>query len=242
MKQALKQCIRLLMVVSVLWLSACASTQQNQRVAKIDPLEPMNRAVFSFNEKLDDYVVKPVAQAYKFVLPQVVRTGISNFFSNIGDVFVAVNNLLQGKPKDAASDVGRVLVNTTVGVLGLIDVASDAGLEKHKEDFGQTLGVWGVSDGPYLVLPVLGPSNFRDTVGEALDIKTDLVQADKHLNVDTKNELTVLRIVNRRANLLDATQLIDEAAFDKYSFTRDSYLQRRRNAIYDGNPPPLSDD
>ena len=237
MKQALKRCVRFLMVVSVLWLSACASTQQNQRVAKIDPLEPMNRAVFSFNETLDDYVVKPVAQAYKFILPQMVRTGITNFFGNIGDVFVAVNNLLQGKPKDAASDVGRVVVNTTVGVLGLIDVASDAGLEKHKEDFGQTLGVWGISDGPYLVLPVFGPSNFRDTVGEVFDVKTDLVQSSKHLSVETKNEITGLRVVNRRANLLDASELIEEAAFDKYSFTRDAYLQRRKNMIYDGNPP-----
>jgi phospholipid-binding lipoprotein MlaA len=237
MKEFLKQSVKLLIVFTAIWLSACATTQQNARVAKIDPLEPMNRAVFSFNETLDDYVVKPVAKAYKFVLPQMVRTGVTNFFSNIGDIFVAVNNLLQGKPKDAASDVGRVVVNTTVGVLGLIDVASDAGLEKHKEDFGQTLGVWGISDGPYLVLPILGPSNFRDTVGEVVDIKTDLVQSHKHLSVETKNELTGLRVVNRRANLLDASELIEEAAFDKYSFTRDAYLQRRKNMIYDGNPP-----
>jgi len=139
----------------MLVLGACATTtQQNERVARIDPLEPMNRAIFTFNENLDQYLVKPAAEAYKFVLPDPARRGVTNFFSNIGDIFVAANNLLQGKPQEATSDVGRFLVNSTIGILGFFDVATDIGLDKHKEDFGQTLGVWGVSDGPYLVLPL----------------------------------------------------------------------------------------
>lgn len=201
----------------------------------------MNRAVFTFNENADEYVIKPVAEAYQFVLPDFVRTGVTNFFSNIGDVFVAVNNLLQGKPGNAANDIGRFLVNSTIGILGLFDVATEAGLEKNKEDFGQTLGVWGVPSGPYVVLPLFGPSSVRDTAGLALDIKTDFILNSNQLNHDQKVGSTVLRVVNQRANLLDASQLLEDAAFDKYSFLRDSYLQRRRNQVYDGNPPLSAD-
>ena len=227
----------------VVMLGACATgaTQQNERVARIDPLEPMNRTIFAFNENLDHYVVKPAAEAYQFVLPEFMRTGVTNFFGNIGDIFVAANNLLQGKPKDAASDVGRVLVNSTIGIFGLFDVATNAGLDKHKEDFGQTLGVWGISPGPYVVLPLFGPSNFRDTVGLAVDFETDFVLNSNHLNSDEKLGISALRVLDHRANLLDAGQLLEDAAFDKYSFLRDSYLQRRRNQVYDGDPPPLDD-
>lgn len=229
------------MCMSIALMAGCATTQQTERVAKIDPFESMNRAVFTFNENADEYVIKPVAEAYQFVLPEFVRTGVTNFFSNIGDIFVAVNNLLQGKPDNAANDIGRFLVNSTIGILGLFDVATDAGLEKNKEDFGQTLGVWGVPSGPYVVLPLFGPSSIRDTAGLVVDIKTDFILNGNQLNQDQKVGSTVLRIVNQRANSLNAAQLLEDAAFDKYSFLRDSYLQRRRNQVYDGNPPASPD-
>lgn len=236
-----KKLIKILMVMSIALVTGCATTQQSERVAKVDPFESINRAVFTFNENADEYVIKPAAEAYRFVLPDFVRTGVTNFFSNIGDVFVAANNLLQGKPADAASDFGRFLVNSTIGILGLFDVATDAGLEKNREDFGQTLGVWGVPSGPYVVLPFFGPSSVRDTAGFVVDLKTDFILNSNHLNSDQKLGSTVLRVVNHRANLLGASQLLDDAAFDKYSFLRDSYLQRRRSQVYDGDPPPLKD-
>jgi phospholipid-binding lipoprotein MlaA len=236
-----KQLIKILMMVSISLVAGCAITQQTERVAKIDPFESINRAVFTFNENADEYVIKPAAEAYQFVLPEFVRTGVTNFFSNIGDVFVAVNNLLQGKPGNAANDIGRFLVNSTIGILGLFDVATDAGLEKNKEDFGQTLGVWGVPSGPYVVLPLFGPSSVRDTAGLAVDLKTDFILNSNQLNHDQKVGSTVLRVVNQRANLLNASQLLEDAAFDKYSFLRDSYLQRRHNQVYDGNPPLSAD-
>lgn len=241
MKSLMHYLYKAIILVMVVVLGACASTQQNERVARIDPLEPMNRTVFTFNENLDQYVVKPAAEAYKFVLPDTVRRGMTNFFSNIGDIFVAANNLLQAKPKEAASDIGRFLVNSTIGILGFFDVATDLGLDKHSEDFGQTLGVWGLSDGPYVVLPLFGPSTIRDTVGLAVDLKTDFVLNTNQLNSDERIGVTAVRVLDKRANLLDAGQLLQDAAFDKYSFLRDSYLQRRRNQVYDGDPPSLSE-
>ncbi len=226
----------LLLLLTVL-LTACASIQQTERVAKIDPFERVNRAVFSFNETADEYVIKPVAEAYKFVLPEFVRTGVTNFFSNINDVLIAANNLLQGKPSNAASDIGRFLVNSTIGILGLFDVATDMGLDKNREDFGQTLGVWGVADGPYMVLPFFGASNARDTVGLVVDIETDFMLNTNKLDSDEKLAVNGLRVINRRADLLDAGQLLEDAAFDKYSFVRDGYIQRRRSQVYDGEPP-----
>jgi phospholipid-binding lipoprotein MlaA len=236
------QFLKSFVVLSVLVLSACASIQQTERVAKIDPFERVNRAVFSFNEAADDYVIKPAAEAYKFVLPEFVRTGVTNFFSNINDVLVAANNLLQGKPSNAVSDIGRFLVNSTIGILGFFDVATDMGLDKNREDFGQTLAVWGVGDGPYIVLPFFGPSNVRDTVGLVVDIETDFMINTNKLNSDEKNAVNGLRIINKRADLLDAGQLLEDAAFDKYSFLRDGYIQRRRSQIYDGEPPPMKED
>ncbi len=232
-------CKGLLLLLTVL-LTACASIQQTERVAKVDPFERVNRAVFSFNETADEYVIKPVAEAYRFVLPEFVRTGVTNFFSNINDVLIAANNLLQGKPSNAASDIGRFLVNSTIGILGLFDVATDMGLDKNREDFGQTLGVWGVADGPYMVLPFFGASNARDTVGLVVDIETDFMLNTNKLDSDEKLAVNGLRVVNRRADLLDAGQLLEDAAFDKYSFVRDGYIQRRRSQIYDGEPPPPS--
>lgn len=236
------QFLKSFVVLTVLALSACASIQQTERVAKIDPFERVNRAVFSFNEAADDYVIKPAAEAYKFVLPEFVRTGVTNFFSNINDVLIAANNLLQGKPSNAVSDIGRFLVNTTIGIFGFFDVATDMGLDKNREDFGQTLAVWGVGDGPYIVLPFFGPSNVRDTVGLVVDIETDFMLNTNKLSSDEKIAVNGLRIINRRADLLDAGQLLEDAAFDKYSFLRDGYMQRRRSQIYDGEPPPMKED
>jgi len=211
-------------------LAGCASSGNPK-----DPIEGFNRAMFAFNEGLDTAIVKPVATGYEAVLPSPVRTGVTNFFSNIEDVFIGVNNLLQGKVPEAVSDLGRVLINTTIGLLGIIDFASDAGLEKHDEDFGQTFGRWGVGNGAYVVIPVFGPRTARDTVGLVLDVAADPVA--NHKPRRTRDLALVLRLVNDRANLLAADKVIEEAALDKYSYVRDGYLQRRRNLIHDGSPP-----
>jgi phospholipid-binding lipoprotein MlaA len=216
-------------------MAGCASTANNPR----DPFEGFNRAMFSVNEGID-VVVKPVAKGYETVVPSLIRTGVGNFFGNISDPWIAVNNFLQGKITEGASDVGRVLVNSTVGIVGLIDVASDLGLEKHTEDFGQTLGKWGVGEGPYLYWPILGPRNVRDTVGFAVDIHVDPVR--RLHDTSTRNSLTALRFIDLRASLLPADKVIEAAAFDKYNYIRNAYFQMRRNAVHDGNPPPLEED
>lgn len=201
-----------------------------------DPLEPLNRAIFGFNETFDQVLMKPVAQGYRAVLPEMVRTGVTNFFSNIEDVWIAANNLLQGKPENALQDVMRVAINTVIGLGGLIDVASDAGLDKHDEDFGQTLGRWGIGSGPYLVLPFLGASTLRDGIGLlGVDYAVDPVWNIDHMPM--RNTLYSGRSVNARANALDAVRVMEEAALDKYRFVRDAYLQRRRSLVYDGDPP-----
>lgn len=205
-----------------------------------DPIEGFNRAVFAFNDGLDRGIIKPVAKGYDTAAPVPVKTGVANFFGNIADAFIGVNNLLQGKVSDAASDLGRVVVNSTIGVLGLIDWASDMGLEKHDEDFGQTFGRWGVGAGPYVVVPVFGPRTTRDTVGLAADLSVDPV-GNMH-NVAARNTLVVTRLISDRAALLPADKVIEEAALDKYSYIRDAYLQRRRNLVYDGAPPRENDD
>lgn len=205
-----------------------------------DPLEGFNRAMFSFNDKLDKVALKPAATAYQKVVPNVVQTGVGNFFGNIGDVWTAVNNLLQGKIVDGMSDVLRVVINSTLGLAGLIDIGSEAGLHKHKEDFGQTLGWWGIKPGPYIVLPLLGPSTLRDTVALPLDFKGDLWQYQDP--VRTRNVGSAVRIVDQRAALLDAGNLIEDAALDPYEFLRDAYLQRRLNQVYDGDIPETKPD
>ena len=215
-------------------LGGCASTG-NPR----DPLEPLNRGIYHFNDGVDNLIIKPVAEVYRGVLPQFVRTGISNFFSNIGDVIVALNNLLQGKFLQALSDVGRIALNTTVGILGFLDPATEVGLEKHNEDFGQTLGYWGIGNGPYLVLPILGPSTLRDTVGLIGDFKSNPLTY-VHPNSD-RNALYGLYFVSRRTELLETSKILETAALDPYEFMRDAYLQRRRNLVHDG-APPLDDD
>jgi phospholipid-binding lipoprotein MlaA len=200
-----------------------------------DPLEPMNRKIAVFNDTLDDNVLKPVATGYRDYTPQFFQTGVSNFFRNLSDVLSTLNNGLQLKGHDTAESFMRVTVNTVFGIYGIFDVATHIGLERHPEDFGQTLGYWGVPDGPYLVLPVFGPSTVRDSAVLPLEFSLDPVS--NHNATAERNVAVVTRIVDKRASLLKTTNLLSGAAIDKYSFTRDGYLQFRRNQVYDGNPP-----
>lgn len=217
-------------------VSGCATVQPGD---VNDPLEPMNRGIFTFNEKADEVILKPVAEGYRAITPGFVRAGVSNFFSNLGEPINALNNLLQGKGGAAASDVGRFAMNSVLGILGLWDVATPAGLEKSNEDFGQTLGVWGVSSGPYLVLPLLGPSTIRDSVARVVDAP---LSPQRYIDrVDVRNTLYVVSIVNTRSELLEAGRVLDAAALDRYTFVRDAWLQRRQNQVYDGKPPKEKD-
>jgi len=199
-----------------------------------DPVEGLNRAVYAFNDGVDQVIAKPIATAYVSVIPDPVRERVRNFFGNIADLLIGVNNLLQGKLGDAGNDWARFLFNTTFGLFGIHDVATEMGFEKHNEDFGQTFGRWGAGNGPYIVLPFLGPSTLRDAMGTVLDIRGDPLTRPGH---GERDALIVLRLTSQRADLLDAGTLLEEAAFDKYIFTRDAYLQRRRSLIYDGSPP-----
>jgi phospholipid-binding lipoprotein MlaA len=221
------------LILACCLLAGCASTggQTNPK----DPLEPFNRSMYELNDKLDHAIVKPIAQGYATVIPPTGRTMIGNFFSNLDDIVVTVNDLLQFKLKQAFSDAGRVLINTTVGAFGLVDAASITGYDKHNEDFGQTLGKWGVPSGPYLVLPLLGPSTVRDGAGLYVDSQISVIR--KLRPIRTRNGVTVTKLVNKRADLLSQEELIDTASLDRYTFLRDAYLQRRENLIYDGNPP-----
>ena len=214
-------------------LVGCASIPAGVQPSPQDPWESFNRSVFEFNEGLDAYVLKPVVAGYRFVLPEFVRDGVYNFFSNYSDIYTALHNLLQGKPADAFNDLMRVVVNTTFGLGGLIDMATPGGLEKHKEDWGQTLGVWGVPAGPYAVLPFFGPSSVRDTFGTAADLESDYLFRLLP-NVALRNSLTGLRVVNARNTYYEAGDLLDGAAIDKYSFVRDAYIQRRQYQIHEG--------
>lgn len=190
-----------------------------------DPLEGYNRAIYSFNEGLDEVILKPAANSYKTVLPEFVQAGIGNFFANIGDIWTAVNNLLQGKFEESGTDLLRLALNTTFGLGGVIDVASREGLPKHLEDFGQTLGVWGVKPGPYFILPLFGPSTVRDALALPIDLWGDILFAQAKPVV--RYTSSVVRVVDKRAAALEATNLLEEAALDKYVFTRDGHLQRR---------------
>ena len=225
--------LRVAAVSTVFVVSGCATLSSPS--PKADPFESFNRASFKVNETLDDVVLKPVAKGYVAVTPGFVRAGIGNAFENVGDVNTAFNNLLQGKVGNAFSDLGRVLVNTTLGVIGLWDVATPMGLEKHKEDFGQTLGKWGVASGPYLVLPLMGPSTLRDTFGRPVDSALGYYRNIDHRR--TANSLLLTEIITMRASMLGADHTFETAALDKYNFVRDAYLQRRLAKIYDGKPP-----
>ena len=213
-------------------LSGCAS---GANVNARDPLEPLNRGVFKFNDAVDTAVLKPVATLYRDVTPVPVRQGVGNFFGNLKDAWSFVNNALQLKGQAAVESLVRFGVNTFIGLGGALDVATEMGIEKHTKDFGHTLGYWGVAPGPYLVLPLLGPSTLRDTVALSVDLQGDIVANITH--VPTRNTVTAVRAVDTRESLLDATTMLEEMALDKYTFTRDAFLQLRRSAIFDGNPP-----
>ncbi len=217
-------------------LAACSTVQTP---SKADPFEGFNRTVFKFNQKVDQVAVKPAAKAYKFVVPKRVRASVTNFFANIGDFYTMANNLLQGNIQAGAEDMMRITLNSLLGVGGLFDVATEAGMPKHQQDFGRTLGFYGVHSGPYLVLPLLGPSTVRDTVGFVVDRAAD---PTTYIHPEsTRDSLYVLRLVNTRASLLQATNLFSNVAFDQYSFERDAFLQHRRYLIH-GESANFDDD
>lgn len=200
-----------------------------------DPWERYNRSMYEFNDAVDTAVIRPVATAYRTVLPSPVRTGVGNFFGNLGDVWSFVNNVLQAKPVGALSSFWRVVINSTVGLGGVLDPATEMRLDRHREDFGQTLGRWGMPPGPYFVLPVLGPSTVRDSAALPVDFYGSVIG---HVSdIPVRNSLVALQLVDARAAVLDATALLDAAALDPYTFQRDAFLQKRRNDVYDGNPP-----
>ena len=201
-----------------------------------DPLEGFNRAMYTFNEKVDKYALKPVAKGYQVVTPKFVRRGVANFFNNLGEPLVIINDFLQGKARQGSSDLGRFLVNTTLGLFGLFDVATKMGLTRHNEDFGQTLGVWGVGEGPYLVLPFFGPSTLRDGAGLVVDESAHPInQIDEK---STRSKVSALRVIDARARLLNATDILEQAGgVDPYAFTRELYRSRRRDLVNDGQGP-----
>ncbi|MFT3664330.1 VacJ family lipoprotein [Piscinibacter sp.] len=224
-------------------LGGCATTApgdaRGAAGATPDPWEKWNRKVFAFNEALDQRVLKPVATAYAAIVPELVRRGIDNFFGNFADVWSAANNFLQGKGTAGVYDIMRVGTNTVFGLGGVLDVATEAGLEKTREDFGQTLGVWGMGSGAYVVWPVLGPSSVRDSIGLPMDLAVSPALAVGERA--GRYGVNALRLVNTRAGLLGATRVLDDIALDKYTFIRDAYLQRRRSLVFDGNEPPPED-
>ena len=238
MKRLLAACLA---AIALLVTTGCATTtapgvQPPAPVSKEDPWERWNRKVFGFNEAIDKAVIRPVATVYEKVVPQLVRTGVTNFYGNFADAWSAVNNLLQGKLADTAQDVMRVGANTLFGIGGIFDVATELGLDSQREDLGQTLGYWGFKPGPYLVLPILGPSTVRETV--ALPLDRYISPALTFVNDSTTYTLAVtLGLLNDRANLLPTSRMLDDMALDKYVFVRDAYLQRRRSLVYDGNEP-----
>ena len=220
--------------VAVVGLQACSSLSAPNHDK--DPMEPMNRAIFGFNEAVDAAVLKPVATAYTNVVPDWARKGVSNFLNNLQDMWSLVNSGLQARGDDFSDNFGRVLLNTTVGLGGLVDVATTFNIDRHTTDFGTTLGRWGVAPGPYVVLPLLGPATLREVAALPVDIGADPAY---QLGGDANDQLEMLtmKVVDKRANLLGVGNVLDGAALDKYSFIRDGYLQRQRNRQYDGNPP-----
>ena len=217
-------------VLAALTLSACATTGGDPR----DPWEGLNRKTYAFNDALDRAVLKPIAQGYQKVTPAFAQEGVNNFYSNLEDINTTFNNLLQGKVKESANDAARLVVNTVIGVFGLWDVATPMGLEKHDEDFGQTLGWWGVPPGPYFVIPLLGPSSARDAPARLVDASwfyNDYVPDRVYWSWWGFDK------VRTRANLLKAEGILDQAALDRYTFLRDAWLQRRQSQVYDGSPP-----
>ena len=218
----------------VLSLPGCATTGPDH-----DPYESMNRSVYAFNKALDDAAIRPAAILYEAITPRFVSQAVTNFFGNLRDIQSVFNDLLQGKVPMAFGGVARVAVNSTIGLAGMIDVGSEMGLEKRNEDFGQTMGVWGMDSGPYLVLPFLGPSSVRDTFGKGVDIVSDPLWLFGL--GDWEYAAIGMRVVDDRAGLLRADQILGTAAIDEYTYVRDAYLQRRLSQVHDGDPPPGAD-
>ena len=214
----------------------CATIPEGEVRSSRDPWEPMNRTTFEFNEKLDKLLIRPATEGYVFIVPSLLRDGISNMISNVLDVPTAVNDLLQGKPKDSVDDLSRVFINSTLGIGGILDVATAGGMDKRREDFGQTFATWGINSGPYLVLPLFGASSVRDAVGLGVDIMTDpLFQGIKRKTLS--NSITAIRFMDVRSKFLQAGDLLDGVVIDKYTFTRDTYFQRRRSLVDEGEVP-----
>ncbi|PUE44700.1 ABC transporter [Limnohabitans sp. 2KL-1] len=232
MSKVIQRCSVWVIAAAVLVLQGCASVKTAD---PRDPWESMNRSIYQFNDAVDTVAIKPAAEVYVKVLPSFVRTGVHNFLGNLSDVWSMANSAMQLKGQATAETFMRINVNTFLGLGGLLDVASEMRIEKRKEDFGQTLGRWGVKPGPYLVLPLLGPSTLRDTVALPLDFKGDPSQivADDA----SRNSLSAMRLLDVRSGLLQTVDVIKAASLDPYTFVRDGYLQKRRNDIYDGNPP-----
>lgn len=223
------------LLMLALGLAGCVNSRNPQ-----DPLEDFNRAMFSFNDEVDQAALEPVARTYRKVLPTLVQNGVGHFFGNVNDVSAACNDLMQARMSDGLSDAMRVLVNTTLGLGGLADVASDFGMQKHDEDFGQTLGRWGVKSGPYVVLPLLGPTTLRDALAMPVDFEMD--PWGRLFPVWLRNTGSAVRVVDYRAYNLASSSLIEAAALDKYEFVRDAYMQRRLSKIYVGKQPARSMD
>jgi phospholipid-binding lipoprotein MlaA len=223
---------RIVLLTLLLALQGCATVAQpNAR----DPLESFNRTIFGFNDVADKAVIKPVATGYRAITPNWLRKGVGNFFNNLEDVWSAVNNGLQGRGNEFSDSVGRVMVNSTIGLLGVLDVASELNIERHTADFGLTLGRWGVPPGPYVVLPLFGPRTLREVAGMPIDSRGMPVYniGDQ----ETRTLLPIVDVVDLRAKYLNAGDVLEGAALDAYSFRRDAYFQRQRNIQYDGNPP-----
>lgn len=231
-----KRFFMLLSVGVLLALQGCATVKSADAR---DPWEPMNRSIYQFNDVVDTIALKPAAELYVRVLPVVVRTGVSNFLGNLGDVWSMANSAMQLKGQDTVETFMRINVNTFMGLGGILDVATELGIDKHREDFGQTLGHWGVQPGPYVMLPFFGPSTLRDALAFPVDMQGSVTQ--RLTDQSTRNGLLLTRLVDVRSGLLRTVDVIKSASLDPYSFVRDAYLQKRQNDIYDGNPPSSFD-
>ena len=220
----------------IMLVAGLTSISTNGYTSDNDPLEPMNRAIFGFNEVVDDNILEPVAKGYRYVTPDPVERSVSNFFNNLGEINTIINSALQMKMDKTISSSSRLAINSTVGVLGLFDVATSLGIQREREDFGQTLGFYGVSSGPYLVLPFFGPSSFRDAPGFYADVMMEKSISPIHteLHHEERQAIQATNVIDTRANLLKATKILDTAAKDKYIFLRESYLQRRAKLVTDG--------
>jgi phospholipid-binding lipoprotein MlaA len=230
------------MALLMVLLQACAATVPKTSGDPRDPLESVNRQVTAFNDSVDGMVLKPVAKTYALVVPGLVRTGVRNFFGNLGDVWSLANNAAQFKFRATGDTALRIGMNTFLGMGGLFDIATDYGIEKHKSDFGLTLAHWGVPPGPYVVLPLLGPSTLRDAAALPVDFQGDLSR--QSASSQKRDATLALKLTDTREGLLKLVDAVKEASLDPYTFTRDAYLQKRRYDLYDGNPPaqPKGDD